>query len=209
LDTIATESVDTPAGEYTIEWLPDEYAERPYNEGLGFAYDGDRDRVDVADGPYADSVLAIIREANNLGGWHRSGSREYPVSTTALARYLRITFGLSGIRIVNYDYQTFAPDSDHDRVWGIAWAPDDVPADRAGDYVDAAIAEYRAWAEGDCFGYRVLDPAGNEIDGCWGYYGYSDQRDYTRSQALDSIERDAADRGKKCALAGAGFVGII
>lgn len=183
MDPIDTETVDTPAGEYTIEWHYDESAEQPYNEGLGFAFDGGRDRVDVTAGEHADEVLAIIK--GNLSGWRSNGNAVYRLSTTTIARYLRIKYGLIGIRVVDYDYYTSAPDLDRDRIWGIAWA------------------------EGDCFGYCVLDPSGNEIDSCWGYYGYSEQRDYTREQALSSIQSDAAARGKKCALAGAGFVGLI
>lgn len=209
MEPIETETVPTPAGDYRIEYHYDESAEPPYNEGLGFVFDGGRDRIET--GRDAGIVRAIIDDVNSRLSWRPDGVPVYPISTAALARYLRIRFGFIGIRIVGHGYYTTAPDSrDHDRIHGIAWAPDDALGPNGPDgYTDVAIAEYRAWANGDVFGYVVIDPSGDTIDSCWGFYGFEATRSYVHDEALSSISSDAAARGKKCALAGAGFVGII
>lgn len=208
MTVIDTESVDTLSGTYRIDWHSDEYSERPYNEGLGFAYDGRPfDRVDVSDGKHSDEILSAIRA--NLSGWRRNGCPTYRISSLAFARYLSIKYGINGVRIVDSDYYTTEPTIERDSIAGIAWAPDDVPVDRASAYVDASIAEYRAWANGECYGYIVTDPAGDDLQSCWGYYGSPNDSDYPRSDILDSIRADAATRGKKSALVGAGFIGII
>jgi hypothetical protein len=35
----------------------------------------------------------------------------------------------------------------------------------------AVADEYTDWANGQCFGYRVLDAKGKELDACWGFIG--------------------------------------
>lgn len=209
MEPIDTETVETDAGEYVIAWHTDECPDAPYNEGLGFAFDGGRRRIDVAAGDHATEVLAIL-QANLPSNWLHTGQAIYPYSSAGIARYLRIKYGLIGIRVVDYDYQTSTPTPDRERIYGIAWAPSDALGPNGPDgYTDVAIAEYRAWAQGDCFGYTVTDPSGNEIDSCWGFYGYHEQRDWTREQALAAVKNDADERGKKCNLVGAGIVGII
>lgn len=47
-----------------------------------------------------------------------------------------------------------------------------VPTDgQITDALTAEIATYSQWADGECYGYTVTAPDGNEIDACWGYYG--------------------------------------
>lgn len=59
--------------------------------------------------------------------------------------------------------------------------------------LDAELAEYGAWCEGEVFGYTVTDPDGNEIDSCWGYYG-DDELPYVRERIAEAIEDDKAAR---------------
>lgn len=36
------------------------------------------------------------------------------------------------------------------------------------------LAVYEAWVNGSCYGYELIDVhTGQEIDSCWGYYGYN------------------------------------
>lgn len=155
-----TDEVDTPAGVYTIESYYDESPEQPYNDGLGFAFDGGRESIDQAMGEHADEVLSILR--NN--GTHR-GNR---YSSEGIARYLRIKYGLKGIRQVTADYFTGEPSSDRGESFqGLAWAPDD--ATYPDKYTDGSIAEYRAWATGEVYGYVVNGPDDEHVDSCWGF----------------------------------------
>ena len=36
------------------------------------------------------------------------------------------------------------------------------------------IEAYSDWATGNCHGYRIVDPDGNELDSCWGFLGDSE-----------------------------------
>lgn len=197
--------VDTPAGVYTVELHYDETPEQPYNDGLGFAFDGGRESIDQAMGDHADEVLSLIK-----GSEVRSAA--------AIARYLRLKYGFKGIREVSGDYSTGEPSSDRGESFqGLAWAPDD--ATYPDSYTDAGIAEYRAWANGEVYGYVVLDPDGADFGSCWGFYG-DDGEKYMLERAKDEVEYDATQRGiaserraserlESANLAGAGFVGII
>ena len=31
---------------------------------------------------------------------------------------------------------------------------------------------FNQWANGEVYGYKTIDPEGNELDSCWGFYGY-------------------------------------
>jgi hypothetical protein len=39
------------------------------------------------------------------------------------------------------------------------------------DFLRGEVSLYDSYLRGDVYGYRVLDPKGEEIDSCWGYYG--------------------------------------
>lgn len=198
-DEIECETIKTDSGEYVVTWIHDPHAEQPYMESNGFSFNGRNLRVvDVEQGEHAGEVLEILRH--------------YQVhSSAAIARYLQIKYGLKGIREVSQDYYTSAPSLSVNAgdVYGIAWAPDDVPDDQADAYTDAAMAEYRAWAEGDTFGWVLTDPSGKQIEVVWGYYGFDREREYTLSEARQTAEYDAAQRIQQTSLAGAGFVGLI
>lgn len=226
MQPIDTETIDTDAGEYVVQWHYDEGADPPYNEGLGFAFNGGSHRIDVCTGEHSDEVLSIIG-SNEPYAWDSRGRAHYRYSGAGIARYLRMAYGLKGIRVVDSEYHTSAPTLDRDEhIAGIAWAPDDVPdvhdTDYPSTYTDAGIAEYRAWAEGDCFGWVVTGPDGTELeDGAvWGYYGFSNEREYTLSEARNVAESDARERIARAEwltaealwsanLVGAGIVGLI
>lgn len=46
------------------------------------------------------------------------------------------------------------------------------------EYLRAEIETYDAYMTGDVYGYVILDPYGNNIDSCWGFYGWDESRDY-------------------------------
>lgn len=207
MNAYETAEVDTPAGVYTIELHYDESPEQPYNEGLGFAFDGGRESIDQAMGEHADEALSLIKYHNRRNA-HNGNIYDTEVrSAAAIARYLRLKYGLKGIREVSEDYFTGEPSSDRGESFqGLAWAPDD-----AGDpdkYTDGGIAEYRAWANGEVYGYVVLAPNGDHVGSCWGFYG-DDGAKYMLEDATGEAEYDAAQRVTASNRAGAGFVGII
>lgn len=216
-----SEKISTPAGEYLIEWVQMDDAEQPYQHGFGFAFDGGRDRNDVTEGPNADDILADIKRVNQPTGWKANGVAIFGVSSAGIARYLRLKYDVVGVRVVDYDYQSSAPSTDREKINGIAWAYDwrqpnatneqnqAWVTEYADQVTDSGVAEFRAWANGDTFGWRVTGPSGETVDDCWGYYGLDRERDYTRSEAVSAIGHDVAQRQEKTNLVGAGFVGII
>ena len=46
------------------------------------------------------------------------------------------------------------------------------------------VALYSEWVNGEVCGYRVLDPAGEEIDACWGFF--ASDRDHMSASALEA-----------------------
>lgn len=43
--------------------------------------------------------------------------------------------------------------------------------ERARRVAQAELAEFAAYLAGDTYGYRLLDPDGDELDSCWGFIG--------------------------------------
>jgi hypothetical protein len=184
-------------------WYPNHDADAPYDEGFGFAFLGRRNQIDIRYGDQSEEVLQILRETRFSGA--------------AIARYLRMKFGLKGIREVTEDYTTGVPDADSGgnrgrRLYGMAWTPTDEPWENEEDalaYTDSAVARYRAWMRGDAFGWVLKGPSGAEIESCWGYYDFSQERQYTLEQAQDIAAEDSKARVEAAGLVGAGFIGIV
>jgi hypothetical protein len=78
-----------------------------------------------------------------------------------------------------------------------------------GGYTDGAVAEYRAWAEGDVFGWVLTSPNGAKVDSCWGYYGFSRERERTLSEAREAAQAHAREAIEQTNTAGAGFIGNV
>ncbi|MEM1944024.1 MAG: hypothetical protein QXE52_08085 [Candidatus Caldarchaeum sp.] len=54
--------------------------------------------------------------------------------------------------------------------------------------LDGELDELTAYANGDMWGYRILDDGGNEISSCYGYYSEEDARQ-AGEEALENLER--------------------
>lgn len=50
--------------------------------------------------------------------------------------------------------------------------------------LESELKTYDTYLRGDVYGYRILDKEGDEIDSCWGFYGY----DYEKSGLLDEAK---------------------
>jgi hypothetical protein len=60
------------------------------------------------------------------------------------------------------------------------------------EYLRAEVEVYDDYLTGSVYGYKVEDEHGNEIDSCWGFYGY----DHKKSGLLEAA-KDAADHHHK------------
>ncbi len=173
---IDTDTIETKAGDYTITWVVDQNADQPYDEGFTLFMPQTRDRIEIECGELPANVRNAI------------ASRE--VSGAAIVRYLTM-LGHRGVTLVDHGY--YATDASCDRnetVVGVAFAPDD--ATDPDQYTINSLSQWRAWADGDVFGWILTDSDGNEIESVWGYYGYDDERDYTLSEATYSANHDGA-----------------
>lgn len=203
---IETANIDTKAGTYTLEYHADDNAEQPFNDGFTIVTDGGRNYIDIREGdtdsdPARTVIDAITTNANSDNHWYwelRSGA--------AIVRYLKLK-GYNGVQLVQPGaYYAVTPTADRGGVYGVAWAPDDATDPDA--YTLANLKDWRSWANGEVYGWRLLDPAGDEVQSVWGYYG-DGEWDYMRQEATGYAEYDADERVKKANLVGAGFVGIV
>lgn len=51
-------------------------------------------------------------------------------------------------------------------------------------WMEAELETYDNYLRGDVYGYRILDENGDELDSCWGFYGY----DHEKSGLLDDVK---------------------
>jgi hypothetical protein len=54
--------------------------------------------------------------------------------------------------------------------------------EKALKYMRGEVKEYSAYLEGDVFGWEIIDPEGDIIDSCFGYYGYDANIDWIVSE---------------------------
>lgn len=77
------------------------------------------------------------------------------------------------------------------------WGNGHESGDWLADCAQSIAEEYTNWANGECYGFVLQDPAGCEIDSCWGYLGM----DAVREAATEAAGANPVT--KSCA-AGAG-----
>lgn len=51
--------------------------------------------------------------------------------------------------------------------------------------LESEVAEYSAWANGEVYGWKLLDRDGEEIDACYGYYGDVDRAKQDACEAAE------------------------
>lgn len=68
------------------------------------------------------------------------------------------------------------------------------PVDTHEKQIEYAARLYGWWAFGDVYGWRVIDPEGEEIDSCWGYYGPDHGQSGLIADARAAIEPAADQR---------------
>lgn len=66
----------------------------------------------------------------------------------------------------------------------------------------AEIETVDDYANGNVYGYKLIDPDGEEIDSCWGYYGYDYMIDEVKGQ-VDYLMQKPATRAPVIELLGA------
>lgn len=211
MNIIDTETIHTDAGDYTVKFIVDEDGSQPEDEGFALITVGAPHKIDIDTTKGAPfQVYAILQISAQLG---RGNYWNYEYrSGAALVRWLTLT-GHQGVTLVDADYNPVEATTDRfERVYGVAWAPEDVPAAMADQYVLNRLKEWKSWAEGDMFFYEIEDPNGVVIneDERYTFYGYYDQADdLLQSEIMPEIHADAAERINSVNRVGAGFVGLI
>lgn len=205
-----TEQVKTDAGIYTISYIHDPDCGQPEDEPFVMYIDGREhwamdSKISIEAGAVPRLVTAAI-QASYDGGWGTDLR-----SAKAIVRYLQLLGNRAVTIIDGHGYSEVEPDTNRDvRIRGVAYVSDPQVVDPE-RFMRAHLKAWEAWAKSDTFGYVVSGPDGQEVDSCWGYYGYYDELDlpYVRSEAATSIEHDVMRRLEQSNLVGAGFVGLI
>lgn len=61
---------------------------------------------------------------------------------------------------------------------------------------------YEQWAEGDVYGFIVRDADGEQVESCWGFYGFDDVREEAKSAAEGERDYRAKEAAKRAHLVG-------
>lgn len=64
------------------------------------------------------------------------------------------------------------------------------------DYLRSEVDLYDDYLSGSVYGYRILDPNGEEAQACWGYYGYDHEKSGLLGGARDEIDAVIAHEEK-------------
>lgn len=183
-------------GRYRIRLVPDEDAQEPYDDGQSPLL-----RMDARSGN-AEHIQAGSRPANDderieeaADRWGTPGDPGWEL----FERYLKAFYGVTQVEYWysgSYWYVTY--DS-------AAWREYTGAPPGSAD-----LSEYRAWCEGDCWGWVIEQnttwvsaddfpdhDSWEDVDSCWGYYG-----DYARVAALEEWESFMADKREAKAATG-------
>lgn len=193
-----TETVDTPAGTYTVELHSDEDSENPLtnwdHDGMAFYTHGHQlitnDTMDDA-GRAGDVLRQLISDYNQ-----DNVTRRY-------AKWAAIT-GSPWVLVADSDSSS---QSDFYRWYVLvdhSYGDFDMPADPTG-LANAVMSDYRTWAAGEVCGFVTKSPDGEDFDSTWGFY----DDDEALEQGKDAAKHDALGRIDQANRAGAGIIGII
>jgi hypothetical protein len=229
MEPIRQTPVETPAGTYVVQWFWDETApaEPPYDHACGLLKKGGPRTIDIREdcggqigcgrGLDASPDWAGLagRQAALRSVWSALACRRHSawdptdaVSGAALVRYLTLK-GFAGATVIDDDFHAVEASADRaEHVHGVAWV--------SADFTDPAsavagwLADWRAWRDGDVFGWVAYTPGGEEIESSWGYYGFSSsEQQYTFECAESFIHAHAQEQVEKANLVGAGIIGPI
>ncbi len=81
--------------------------------------------------------------------------------------------------------------------------------DKALKCLQGEISDLDAYVSGEVYGYRVLDPEGEEVSSCWGYYG---DVDYCLSEGVEEAKAisglvELSSEERDLVILGAGYCG--
>ena len=184
MESIRQTPVETPAGTYAVHWFWDATApaEPPYDHACGLLKKGGPRTIDIREGltDRADAADPVDAERYTAlrSVWAALACRRHPawdptdaVSGAALVRYLTLK-GFAGVTVIDDDFHAVEASADRDEhVHGVAWV--------SADFTDPAsavagwLADWRAWRDGDVFGWVAYTPTGEVVESSWGYYGFS------------------------------------
>lgn len=204
-----TETVDTPAGTYTVELHSDEDSENPLtswdHEGMAFYvssvdYSRTHAMVDTMDD--ADRAGDVLRQLVSEYGQDEITRRYSKWATITDNPWTLFTGSDSASQsdfyrwyvLVDVALVYLASDGNH-----YPSLPHPQSAARA------TMSDYRTWAAGEVSGYVTLSPDGAEVDSCWSFY----DDDEALAEGKSSAEYDSAQRVDQAARAGAGIIGLI
>lgn len=193
-----TETVDTEAGEYTIELHYEDDPSNPLTDwdhpGMGFFVVGNRD------GEMANTLDEVRDPAGNaLRTWI---ANEHHV--TDIERRFALWRAITGSPWI------LVTGSGYDMREAYGWMAlvdgrEDFGPDGPVAAIKVTMDTFNRAINGEFCGFIVKDPAGNDVDSLWDI----DDEDYALQEARDNIAYYVNERLTAANLAGAGFIGIL
>jgi hypothetical protein len=110
------------------------------------------------------------RDPDEVAAWERENARDWFVIPLFL-------YDHSGTVYAPGRSNPFHCPWDSGRVGIVAlkrseWGNGKEPDEKLIGYAAGIAAQYTSWANGECYGYVLLDAAGEELDSCWGFIGF-------------------------------------
>ncbi|MBS3648821.1 hypothetical protein KEU06_09405 [Pseudaminobacter sp. 19-2017] len=174
------ERIKLPNG-WSAEIHQDEDCERPYQ-------DDDAVRIVVLHGRYIDPAKGNCgSDPDEVARWVKENARDWFVTNLYL-------YDHSGVAYRAGERNPFSCPWDSGQVGIVALKKSEWGRGKGErnakrlEYAKSVAEEYGRWANGECYGYVLHDPEGEESDSCWGHIGY----DWVCEAA-----KDAAEAGEK------------
>jgi hypothetical protein len=82
--------------------------------------------------------------------------------------------------------------------WG--HKPEDLTTERVTELLEGSFGTFKAYVAGEVYGWVALDPEGDTIQSCWGFYGDDEIEEdgYAYGEALDAV---MGERGRRAGIA--------
>jgi hypothetical protein len=176
---------------FTAQIMHDDDCERPYGDDEGV-------KLVVLHRNYLDPAKgALGRTADEVAAWMKENAREWYFANLYMYEHSGVAYraGMSNPFSCPWDSGQVGIVALKKSDWGRGKGERNA---KRLEYARTVAEEYGRWANGECYGYILHDPDGNERDSCWGHIGYewvteeAAKHAYEQHQIQEAREREEA-----------------
>ncbi|QIV65788.1 hypothetical protein Cp1R7AA1_028 [Mesorhizobium phage Cp1R7A-A1] len=182
-------------------------AEISHDEDCEQPYDGDEGvKIVVLHRNYIDPAKGKLgRSADEVQQWAKDNARDWYVTNLYMYEH-------SGVAYRAGERNPFSCPWDSGQVGIVALKKSDWGRGKGErnakrlEYAKGVAEEYGRWANGECYGYVLRDPEGEERDSCWGHIGFEWVEESAKEAAIhaykqqlqqEAEEREAARKARQ------------